>query len=46
MAGFEKERPQIQERLLQQKKFKSWEAWMNQLRNRSQIDKKQDFTPI
>jgi peptidyl-prolyl cis-trans isomerase D len=46
MAGFEKERPQIQERLLQQKKFKSWEAWMNQLRNRSQIDKKQDITPI
>jgi peptidyl-prolyl cis-trans isomerase D len=46
MAGFEQERSQIRERLLQQKKFKSWEAWLSQLRNRSQIDKKQEFTPI
>ena len=46
MAGYEKERAQIRERLLQQKKFKSWEAWMNQLRNRSQIDKKRDLTQI
>jgi peptidyl-prolyl cis-trans isomerase D len=46
LAGFEKERPQIRERLLQQKKFKSWEAWMNQLRNRSQIDRKRDLAQI
>jgi parvulin-like peptidyl-prolyl isomerase len=46
MAGFEKERPQIRERLMQQKKFKSWEAWMSQLRNQSQIDRKRDLTQI
>jgi peptidyl-prolyl cis-trans isomerase D len=42
MAGFEQERSQITERLLQQKKFKAWEAWMKQLRDRSQVDRKRD----
>jgi hypothetical protein len=42
MAGFEQERSQITERLLQQKKFKAWEAWMTQLRDRSQVDRKRD----
>jgi peptidyl-prolyl cis-trans isomerase D len=44
MEGFERERSQIKERLLQQKKSKSWEVWMSQLRNRSQIDRKKDFS--
>lgn len=46
MAGFEQERQPIMERLLQQKKFKAWEAWMNQLRNASQVDQKRDFGSI
>jgi peptidyl-prolyl cis-trans isomerase D len=46
MAGFEQERNQIVERLLQQKKFKAWEAWMRQLRDRSQVDQKRDFNLI
>ena len=46
MTGFEPERGQITERLMQQKKFKAWEAWMNQLRNSSQVDRKRDFNQI
>ncbi len=46
MAGFEPERSQIMERLLQQKKFRAWEAWMKQLRDRSQVDQKRDFNTI
>ena len=46
MAGFEQERSQIMERLLQQKKFKAWEAWMNQLRDSSQVDQKRNFNPV
>jgi peptidyl-prolyl cis-trans isomerase D len=46
MAGFVQERKQIMERLLQQKKFKSWEAWMNQLRKNSQVDQKREFNSI
>jgi peptidyl-prolyl cis-trans isomerase D len=46
MDGFEKERSQIKERLLQQKQFKAWEAWMSQLRNSSQIERKRDFSQI
>ena len=46
LAGFEQERPQITERLLQQKKFRAWEAWMGQLRDRSQVDQKRDFNTI
>ena len=43
MEGFDRERSQIMERLLQQKKSKSWEVWMSQLRNSSQIDRNKDF---
>lgn len=43
MEGFDRERGPIKERLLQQKKSKSWEVWMGQLRNSSQIDRKKDF---
>jgi peptidyl-prolyl cis-trans isomerase D len=46
MTDFEKERSQITERLLQQKKFKAWEAWMSQLRNSSQVDQKREINPI
>jgi hypothetical protein len=46
MEGLEKERSQIKERLLQQKQLKIWEAWMSQLRNSSQIERKKDFNPI
>lgn len=42
MEEFDRERSQIKERLLQQKKSKSWEVWMSQLRNSSQIDRKKD----
>ena len=44
MEDFEKERSQIAERLLQQKKVKLWEAWMNELRAGSQIERKKDLT--
>jgi peptidyl-prolyl cis-trans isomerase D len=44
MEDFEKERSQIKERLLQQKHFKAWEAWMSQLRKSSQIERKKDFS--
>lgn len=43
MEGLDRERNQIKERLLQQKKSKSWEVWMSQLRNSSQIDRKKDL---
>ena len=46
MEGLEKERSQIKERLLQQKQLKIWEAWMSQLRNSSQIERKKDFNQI
>ena len=44
MEGFEKERAQIKERLLQQKQLKAWEVWMSQLHNSSQIERKKDFS--
>jgi peptidyl-prolyl cis-trans isomerase D len=46
LSGFEKERNQIRERLLQQKKFRAWEAWMSQLRDRSRVDQKRDFNTL
>ena len=46
MEGFEAERSQIKERLLQQKQLKIWESWMSQLRNSSQIERKKDFSRI
>ena len=46
MEGLEKERSQIKERLLQQKKLKIWEAWMSELRASSQIERKKDFNQI
>jgi peptidyl-prolyl cis-trans isomerase D len=43
MADFEKERSQIKDRLLQQKKFKLWEGWMSELRAGSQIERKKEL---
>jgi peptidyl-prolyl cis-trans isomerase D len=46
LSGFEKERNQIMERLLQQKKSRTWQAWMSQLRDRSRVDQKRDFNTL
>jgi peptidyl-prolyl cis-trans isomerase D len=40
---FPKEKAKIQEQLLQQKKFKTWEAWLEQLRKAGAIERKQDL---
>jgi peptidyl-prolyl cis-trans isomerase D len=42
-AAFEKEKPDIQERLLQQKRFMTFEAWLEQVKNRSEIVIEKDF---
>jgi peptidyl-prolyl cis-trans isomerase D len=44
--GLEKERDQLRDRLLQQKKFKTWEAWLDQLRRQAEIDRKKDLANI
>lgn len=44
--GFEKEKPQIVERLLQQKKYRFWEAYMNQLRSSGRIERKTDLGQV
>jgi len=41
--GLEAEKAQIQDRLLQQKKSKTWEAWLDQLRQSSAIVRKKDI---
>ena len=42
-GGLEAEKAQIQDRLLQQKKSKTWEAWLDQLRQSSEIVRKKDI---
>jgi len=42
-GGLEAEKAQIQDRLLQQKKSKTWEAWLDQLRQSSAIVRKKDI---
>ncbi len=42
--GLGPEREQIRSRLLQQKKSAMWSAWLEQLRQASEIDLKKDFT--
>ena len=37
LEGFEKEKTEIKERLLQQKTLKTFDAWLKQLKNESQI---------
>ena len=41
--GFEKEKAAIKERLLQQKTFKTIEAWLNRIKNESQISIEEGF---
>jgi peptidyl-prolyl cis-trans isomerase D len=41
--GFEKEKAQISERLIQQKKSAAWQAWLEQLRKQGQIERRQEF---
>jgi peptidyl-prolyl cis-trans isomerase D len=40
--GLDAEKVQIRDRLLQQKKSKTWEAWLDQLRQSSEIVRKKD----
>ena len=40
---FDKEKAAITERLLQQKRFKIFEAWLEQIKNRSEIVVESDF---
>jgi peptidyl-prolyl cis-trans isomerase D len=43
LNSFEKEKAAIEERLLQQKKFKTLEAWLNRIKSESQISIEDDF---
>jgi hypothetical protein len=43
LAAFEKEKPDIQQRLLQQKRFITFEGWLDQIKNRSEIVIEKDF---
>ena len=43
LAAFEKEKSDIQARLLQQKRFMTFEAWLEQVKNRSEIVIEKDF---
>jgi peptidyl-prolyl cis-trans isomerase D len=43
LEGFEKEKTEIRERLLQQKTLKTFDAWLTQLKNESQITIEEGF---
>jgi peptidyl-prolyl cis-trans isomerase D len=43
VEAFDKEKADIQEQLLQQKRFKTFEAWLEQIKNRSEIVVEKDF---
>jgi len=43
LEGFEKEQTEIKERLLQQKSFKTFDAWLTQLKSQSQISIEEGF---
>ena len=43
LDGFEKEKAAIKERLLQQKMFKTTEAWLNRTKSESQISVEEGF---
>ncbi len=43
MEDFPKEKSKIEEQLLQQKKFKAWEAWLEQLRKAGDIERRKDL---
>ena len=44
LEGFEKEKTEIKERLLQQKTLKTFDAWLKQLKNESQITIEEAFS--
>ncbi len=44
LDGFEKEKTGIKDQLLQQKKFKAFEAWLEDKKNRSEIFVEDDFS--
>jgi peptidyl-prolyl cis-trans isomerase D len=44
LEGFEKEKTEIRERLLQQKTLKTFDAWLTQLKNESQIIIEEGFS--
>ena len=43
LDGFEKEKTEIKERLLQQKSFKTFDAWLTQMKSESQISIEEGF---
>ena len=43
LEAFDKEKTDIQEQLLQQKRFKTFEAWLEQIKIRSEIIVEKDF---
>jgi peptidyl-prolyl cis-trans isomerase D len=43
LEGFEKEKTEIKERLLQQKSFKTFDAWLTQMKSESQISIEEGF---
>jgi peptidyl-prolyl cis-trans isomerase D len=46
LEGFEKGKTEIKERLLQQKSFKTFDAWLTRIKSESQISIEQGFTGI
>ncbi len=44
LEGFEKEKTEIRERLLQQKSFKTFNAWLTRIKSESQISIEQGFS--
>jgi len=46
LEGFEKEKTEISERLQQQKTLKTFDAWLKQLKNESQITIEEEFSGI
>jgi peptidyl-prolyl cis-trans isomerase D len=46
MDGLEPQRAEIQQRLQQQKKYKAWQVWIEQLRNAATIERNKDVAQI
>jgi peptidyl-prolyl cis-trans isomerase D len=44
LDGFEKQKTEIKARLLQQKSFKAFDAWLTQMKSESQISIEEGFT--
>ena len=41
--GFDKEKGQIKEKLLQEKRLKTFDAWLTKIKNRSEISINEDI---